>query len=260
MAIHNHTKALLAERRPAFGVGIRQARTPDIARIMKTAGYDWLFIDMEHNTMEIDTATAIAIAAQDAGITPITRVPSHDTWHATRALDGGAMGIVFPHVDDAETAKRLSSACRYPPQGHRSISGALPQINFAKKPLGEAAAEIDDALLLVLMLESPRAIENADEIAAVPGVDVLLIGSNDLSMEMGVAGELTHPRIKDAFATAARACERHGKTLGMGGIYKPEDMAPYREMGARLILSGSDLGFMQAGASAQMAALRGTNP
>ena len=257
MAVINHTKELLRQGKPAYGAGLRQARTPDIGRILKTAGYDWLFIDMEHNTMEIDTATSIAVAAQDAGITPITRVPSHDPFHATRALDGGAMGIVFPHVDDAATAKRLADACRYPPTGHRSITGSLPQLNFAARPLGQAAAEVDDAILLVVMLESPQAIDNADEIAAVAGIDALLIGTNDLTMEMGIPGELTHARIKDAYAQAARACQRHGKVLGMGGVYNPDQMRTYSDMGARLVLAGSDLSFMMSGARAQIAAMTG---
>lgn len=253
----NRTKLLIQNGERALGAGLRQARTPDIARAMKTAGFDWLFIDMEHNTMEIDTATSIAVAAQDAGITPLTRVPSHDTWHATRALDGGTMGIVFPHVDDAATASRLAGACRYPPRGHRSATGALAQLDFAAKPLADATQEVDDAILLVMMLESPTAIDNADEIAAVSGVDVLLIGTNDLTMEMGIPGELTHPKIKDAYAVAARACERHGKVLGMGGVYNPPDMAGYMDMGAKLILAGSDLSYMMNGAKAQIQALKG---
>ena len=88
----------------------------DIGKIMKTSGYDWLFIDMEHNSMDVDIASQICIAGQDAGITPIVRVPDSTHHHATRVLDCGAQGIVFPHVDDYETAKKLVSNCLYPPK------------------------------------------------------------------------------------------------------------------------------------------------
>ena len=128
--LKNLTKEKLMRGELALGVGLRQARTVDIGKAMKTAGFDWLFIDMEHNTMGIDIATQIAVAGQDAGITPIVRVPGFEHHLAARALDGGAQGIVFPHVDDAETAARLVSYCRYPPHGKRSMTGALPQIDF----------------------------------------------------------------------------------------------------------------------------------
>ena len=90
LQVKNHAKEMLEQGELSLGVGIRNARTSDIGKAMKTAGFDWLFIDMEHNTMDIDTACQIAVAAQDAGITPIVRVPGFEHHHATRALDGGA--------------------------------------------------------------------------------------------------------------------------------------------------------------------------
>jgi 2-keto-3-deoxy-L-rhamnonate aldolase RhmA len=126
----------------SLGVGLRQSRTSDIGKIMATCGYDWLFIDMEHNSMSVDIASQISVAAQDAGITPIVRVPDFAHHHATRVLDCGAMGIVFPHVDDAKTAKKLVSYCLFPPHGHRSMTGALPQLNFEQLPIPEVAKKL----------------------------------------------------------------------------------------------------------------------
>src|ERR687897_1619551 len=159
ITVRNHAKECLAAGELALGVGLRQARTVDIARIMKTAGYDFLFIDMEHNSMSIDLAAQISIAAQDAGITPVVRVPDFQHFHATRALDAGAQGIVVPHVDTPEVAARMVSYCKYPPVGHRSVTGALPQLDFRPAPLGEATAAINAATLLILMLETPEAID-----------------------------------------------------------------------------------------------------
>src|SRR5918995_5617014 len=126
ITVRNHAKECLAAGELALGVGLRQGRTVDIAKIMKTAGYDFLFIDGEHNAMSVDMAGQISTAAQDAGITPIVRVPGFQHHHASRALDAGAQGIVVPPVDTAGVAARMVANCRYPPLGHRSVTGALP--------------------------------------------------------------------------------------------------------------------------------------
>ena len=109
--IKNIAKEKLQAGELAIGVGLRQARTVDIAKAMKTAGFDWLFIDMEHNSMDLDTATQISVTAQDVGITPLLRVPGFQHFHASRALDGGAQGIVVPHVDTKETAIQMVRHC-----------------------------------------------------------------------------------------------------------------------------------------------------
>lgn len=244
----NIAKEKILKNELCLGVGLRQTRTADIGKIMSTCGYDWLFIDMEHNSMDIDIASQISVAAQDAGITPIVRVPDFAHHHATRVLDCGAMGIVFPHVDDATTAQRLVSNCLYPPKGHRSMTGVLPQLDFKQKPIAEVAKLINDSMLIVIMLESPEAISNVDSIAAVEGVDVILIGTNDLCMEMGIPGDYNNSKVKEAYRKVIEACKKHGKTPGMGGVYNEELMSEYIGMGMKFILSGSDLSFMMQSA------------
>ena len=110
--IRNIARERLEAGELAIGMGVRQARSVDIGKIMKTCGYDWLFIDMEHGSMSVDDTVQISIAASDAGITPIVRVPGFQHFHATRVLDGGALGVVFPHVDTAEIANELANFCR----------------------------------------------------------------------------------------------------------------------------------------------------
>ena len=255
--LRNRALEQLRSGQLAIGVGLRQARTVDTAKAMLTAGFDWLFIDMEHNSMDIDTAVQISVAAQDAGITPIVRVPGYEHYHATRALDGGAQGVVVPHVDTAATAEQIASNCRYPPIGHRSITGALPQVGFEIHPLKDVTEAINRETLVVVMLESPEAIDNADKIAEVPGIDALLIGTNDLSLEMGIPGELGHSDIVAAYDSVIAACKAHGKYAGMGGVYKPELMAKYIEMGTQLILAGNDISFLMESARRQASAVRG---
>ena len=223
---------------------------------MATSGYDWLFIDMEHNSMDIDIASQISVAAQDAGITPIVRVPDFAHHHATRVLDCGAMGVVFPHVENADIAKKLVSYCLYPPKGHRSMTGVLPQLDFKQQPIADVASTINKNMLIVIMLESPEAIDNVDSIAAVDGVDVILIGTNDLCMEMGIPGDYSNPKVKDAYTKVIETCKKYGKTPGMGGVYNEELMSEYIKMGMRFILSGSDLSFMMQTASQRSNKLR----
>jgi 2-keto-3-deoxy-L-rhamnonate aldolase RhmA len=254
--VSNQTKRRLAAGELALGMGVRQARTVDIATIAKTCGFDWLFIDMEHSSMDVDLASQLAMASLGAGITPIVRVPGHEHYHASRLLDNGAQGIVAPHVDTVEEARRIVSACRYPPLGHRSVAGAQPQLGFRNLPVGEATKLVNDLTLVVIMLETPKAIASADTIAQVEGVDVLLIGTNDLCAEMGIPGQFTDPRVEDASKKVIAACGKHGKYPGMGGVYEPKLMEKFIGLGMRFILSGSDLSFMMAGARARTEFLR----
>ena len=252
----NLAKQRLKEGRLALGLGLRQARTVDIAAIAATCGFDWLFIDMEHNSMSVDRAAQIAAAAPGMGVAGIVRVPGHEHYHATRLLDNGAQGIVAPHVDDAAQAGRIASACLYPPLGTRSIPGAQPQLAFQAVPPAEATRRVNEQILVVVMLESPRAIENADDIAAVPGVDVLLVGTSDLCAEMGILGQIGDARVESTFKRVIDPCRRHGKHPGMGGVYEPVLMEKYVRMGMRFILGGSDLSFMMAAAKERASLLR----
>ena len=256
MNIVNTAKNRLEAGELALGVGLRQARTADIGKIMRTCGYDWLFIDMEHNSMSIDTAAQISVAAQDAGIAPIVRVPGFQHFHATRTLDGGALGVVVPHVDTPEVAAQMVSNCKYPPVGHRSVTGRLPQIDFAPHPQGEVTRAVNDATLVVVMVETPAAVENVEAIAAVPGVDSLLIGTNDLCTEMGIPGAVGDPRIQEVMERVIAACRTHGKHPGLGGVYDPPLMERYIRMGMRLVLCGNDLTLMMAAAEERSAHLR----
>jgi 4-hydroxy-2-oxoheptanedioate aldolase len=214
---------------------------------MAVAGFDWLFLDMEHGVMSLEACAQISTAALDAGIAPIARVPNGEYAIATRALDNGALGIVMPHVDTAEEAREVVSKLKYPPVGHRSMGGIGPHYALRSVSTGEAAKALNAVNLTVVMLETPTAIANAEAIAAVPGVDVLLIGSNDLCAEMGIPGDFGNERVAEAYRTMIAACRNNGKFPGMAGIYNEAIMPRYIEMGARFILSGQDAAFLMGG-------------
>ena len=255
--VPNHALRQLRAGKLAIGAGLRQARTVDTAQIMKTAGFDWLFIDCEHNSMDTDVAAQIASASLAIGITPVVRVAGKEHWFSSRMLDNGAQGIVVPHVDTEIEAKRVASACRFPPIGHRSMGGGLQQLGFAAMPVGEAARIVNEETLVVVMLESPQAIASCEAIAAVSGIDALLIGTNDLCFEMGIPGQFNDPRVAEAYKKNIAACKKHGKFAGMGGMYTPELLERHINMGVQLILSGSDFSLLMAAATARAALVRG---
>src|SRR5579862_1950793 len=254
--VHNAAKDRLAAGEMALGVILRQARTVDIAPAMKACGYDWLFLDLEHNSMDLDMAVQISVAALGAGIAPVARVPARQLWMATRILDGGGLGIVVPHVDTPEEAREIAAALHYPPLGHRSVAGGLPHLNYEKHSLADTCAAINAATMVIVMLETPLAIANADAIAAVPGIDSLLIGTNDLAMELGIPGGFGDERIVAAYHAVVDACRKHGKHAGVGGIADEALLKRYIEMGVRVVLPGSDLAFLQSAATAIAAAMR----
>jgi 4-hydroxy-2-oxoheptanedioate aldolase len=254
--VRNLARERLERGELSLGVGIKLARTVEVAKAMKTAGFDWLFIDLEHGSLTLDTACQIAVGALDAGLAPIVRVPNGEYSMATRALDNGALGIVIPHVDSAEEAREVVAKLKYPPDGHRSVAGGVPQFDYRSIKIGELTKSLNAATLISVMLETPRAIGNAKEIAAVPGIDVLLIGTNDLCAEMGIPGDFANERVVDAYDKTVAACRAHGKWAGMGGIYDDQLMPRYIERGVRFVLAGADMGFMLAAATKRTSFLR----
>ena len=252
----NTAKARLKRNQLAIGIGVRLVRNVDIIKVMKAAGFDWLFLDLEHGAMSIQTACEISTAAQDSGIAPIVRVPYGELAMATRVLDGGALGVVIPHVDTAEEAKEIADRLRYPPRGHRSVGGGQAQFDYAPMKMAEMTKRSDDNTLITVMIETPKAVRNAEAIAAVPGIDSLLVGSSDLSMEMGIPGENGHPRIQEAVDKVIAACKKHRKWPGMGGAYSEELLKLYTDKGMKLILAGNDLPMLTGAARAHQAKVR----
>ena len=215
--VRNVAREKLEQGQLSLGVGIRMTRSVEIAKAMAIAGFDWLFLDMEHGVMSLEACAQIATAALDAGIAPIARVPNGEYAIATRALDNGALGIVMPHVDSAAEAREVVNRLKYPPVGPSLDGRDRTPLRAALGEFGgEAASALNAANLTVVMLETPTAIANAAEIAAVPGVDVLLIGTNDLCAEMGIHGDFGHERVADAYRKMIAACEEARQVPGDG--------------------------------------------
>jgi len=254
--IENKTKRKLANNELALGFGVTHLRTGATAMIAAAADHDWLFIDMEHGAFSVQEATQLCLAALPTGITPIVRICAGALDEGTRCLDNGALGVVVPHVDTAARAREIADAFRYPPLGHRSWGGPPAAFGYRAPGNAEAQATLNKTILVVAMIESPQAVANAKEIAAVEGIDCLLIGTSDLTAEMGISGQIDHPRVAEAYASVGAACAAAGKALGMGGIYDKEVASRFIKSGARMVLSGSDHSYLLAGAKARAETLR----
>jgi 2-keto-3-deoxy-L-rhamnonate aldolase RhmA len=236
-----------------IGLGVRVVRTPEIVRLAKGAGYHWLFIDLEHGPFSIDTASQIATAALDSGVAPLTRIPRGEYALATRLLDSGSTGIVCPQVESAEEAREIVRRLKYPPVGARSISSNMPQFRYQVPPIDQLVNTLNPATLIVAMIETAQGVAAAAEIAAVPGIDVLLIGTNDLCASLGIHGQFGHPMVDEAYGQVVAACQRHGLAAGMGGIREHALMRRRVDQGVRFVLVGSDLSLLARAARAECA-------
>ena len=141
---------------------IRQARTVDIALAAKVCGFDGLFFDLQHGVVPEDVISQLAIAAMSAGVTPLVRVPEKDYAAALRMLDNGALGIIMPEVTTVKDAQDSVAACKYPPIGNRGAFGGWPHFGFRSVPAAEARKALNEATLLVLMIESKAALDNIE--------------------------------------------------------------------------------------------------
>jgi len=233
-------------------MSVRLSRGVEIASLVQAAGFEALYVDMEHSTASADDASRICIACLGAGITPLVRVPVIDEAHVSRLLDAGAMGIIGPHVHDAAQARRLVELCKFPPLGQRSSVAWLPQLGYRPAKLQHITTVMNKATAVVVMIEDQQALANVDEIAAVEGVDILFIGSNDLSADLGITGQDGHALLDSAVASVIDACRRHGKVAGIGGLARqPALLQRYVDMGARFVSMGTDLSFLFEGARQQ---------
>ncbi|MEV6647727.1 aldolase/citrate lyase family protein [Amycolatopsis sp. NPDC051371] len=248
--LRNPVKEKLARGESVYSMTVRLVRTVDIAAIAHTAGFDSVYIDLEHSSFPLEAAGQICMACNHLGVTPLVRVPGPDPSFIARVMDSGAMGIVVPGVQSADEARAAVRAVKHAPWGERSLAGAAPQLHYRSLPAEQTVRELDHASMVVAQIESQAGLDAADAIAAVDGVDILLVGANDLSVELGVAGQMDHPEVHEAFLRVIKACREHGKTVGIGGLGgRPDLIRQYLELGGGYVSTGNDISFLTAAAA-----------
>jgi 4-hydroxy-2-oxoheptanedioate aldolase len=236
----NPVKRKLKAGQPTFGTWLSLG---DLyaTRVLARLGFDWLTLDLEHGAIDWKQAAMIFAAIADAGCVPLARVPqgSHD--YIKRVLDGGAWGIVVPMVDTVEQARTAIAAAKYPPVGNRSLGGGMHSINFAATP-AEVFSRANDEILVILQTESPRGVENANEIYRLPGVDAIFVGPVDLRANMRRPDGSEAP--DDEFEAMIQKVIAIGKAAGTPtGMHTMDLESAQRRaaQGMQYIAMGSDL-------------------
>ena len=234
-----------------FMMAIRGARTPEVLHIAHSTGHHAVLIDLEHSTMSTDVAATLCVAAGALGLTPLVRIPEREYGMIGRLLDGGAHGIVAPRVETAQQARDVARACRFAPRGQRSQTVQVPQLHMRPTPAAELNPVLDQTTFVQALIETPTGVANAEQIAAVDGVDMLALGVNDLTAELGVPGRHDDPRVREAVTTLAEACRKQDRLLMVGGIADPAALSSLLLLGVcPLITTGTDSGHLYQGAKA----------
>ncbi len=222
---------------------------------MGRAGLDWVVVDLEHGNATEAELLAHLTSIESSGSVALVRPPSGERLRIGRPLDLGAAGIVVPRLDTAEQVREAVTFLRYPPTGQRGVAlltrGArLGTVNHA------GVAALNDDIVGIIQIESPSAVEQADEIAATDGVDVLFVGPADLSHSLGVPGRFAEPAYQDALQKVVAACRAHGKAPGIL-LYDHASFRPHLDLGFTFVGIGADISFVNDGVKAALAAARG---
>ena len=224
-----------------------------VAEILGDVGFDWIFVDAEHGPIE---AAELQLILQTIGrrVPCLVRVPTTDSVAIQRALDLGAAGIIVPQVNSAEQAARVVDFSRYPPAGSRGVGISRAQgygLDFTPY-----VADANQRSVVVVQAENIRAVENIEQIAAVPGIDGVLIGPYDLSASMGLMGQIGHPCVVEAIDHVTKVCLGAGLKLGIFGVTAGA-VRPYISKGYTFLVAGVDTIMLGLAAKTMLAEMQG---
>ncbi len=216
-------------------------------------GFDWLLIDLEHGNASLADLRGMLMACRGSASAPIVRIRSVDADTVKFVMDSGAAGIMFPFVSTAEEAQRAVQFMKYPPQGTRGVAGIIRATNYGRD-WNQYFSEANEKSLVVVQIETAQAVEAAESIAAIEGVDVLFVGPLDLSVNLGCPGDFSPPHFVSALEKVIAACQKHGKAAGI--LSRPPFVAQHKALGFRFLALGSDTGAIIAGLQQTRDAMR----
>jgi 2-keto-3-deoxy-L-rhamnonate aldolase RhmA len=247
----NPVKRTLREGKPVVGITL-SVPSPEIAAQAAQMGFDFLWAEMEHSPITLETLRLMVLATRGLRAVPFARVPVNELWTAKRVLDAGVLGVIFPFTSTPELARRAVAACKYPPHGGRGSGAGLATFRWPTP--GGYYDFADQNVMVIGMIEEAQAVENIEAIASTPGLDVLFIGTSDLAFSLGLRGDQQHPLVREAVARVVAAGKAHGKILGAPAATSAQ-IEQFIEQGLRFFQTGTELGFMSRGAKQLLEAL-----
>jgi 2-keto-3-deoxy-L-rhamnonate aldolase RhmA len=244
--IFNPVRKRFASGEPVFAMTVSVA-SPEIAAQAAHMGFDFLWIEMEHSPISLETLRLMVLASKNAPAAIFARVPINELWTAKRVLDAGVQGVVFPFTSTPELAQQAVDACRYPPVGKRGSGTGLVSFSWPETPSYHDSADAN--VFVIAMIEDASGVEHAEAIAATPGLDALFIGTSDLSFSLGLRGKQDDTRLEDAIAKIVVAAKRNNVPLGRPAS-RPEQTVEWRKQGFSFFQLTTELGFLRSGARA----------
>jgi 2-keto-3-deoxy-L-rhamnonate aldolase RhmA len=250
--IKNRVKEILKGGGTVIGCQVAEVRSPNIALLYGTAGFDFIFIDMEHGGFDLETVGDFITASKAANIVPVVRVPALDEHFLSRPLDLGAAGLMVPHVNSKEQVRKIIDCTKYKPVGNRGLAPLRAHANFSKVNVPDFMREANENTMIVIMVEDDNAIENIEDLLSEEGVDVAFMGTMDLSQNLGIPGQVRHPEILKRVDRVIAACEKNDVAFGM-----PVNNPDSYQKGIRFLFAASDIELIVSGGMKVIRDLRG---
>jgi|SRR5579871_358336 len=210
----NLVKQNLRAGKLQLGTGFGQLRSPEIPKMLAAAGFQWAFVDTEHGGFDLETVQDICRVSVMVGLCPIVRVGDIQYSLVARALDCGAQGIMFPRVESPEVLERAVSWTKFPPVGVRGYGLTAVQVDYEPLTFAQIIEHMNAHTMVVLQIETKRALEAREELLAVGGIDAVMVGPADLSISLGVPGEFQHPKMVEAMEKVRDSCVQRGIAPG----------------------------------------------
>lgn len=251
----NRLRTSLEVGQLCVGTMLVELRQPSVMSLLANAGFDFVLIDNEHGQFTVETVADLSRAARGEGITPIVRVPELTYAHVAQSLDGGGQGIMLPRVTAPEQVEACLSYMKYAPRGRRGTVLARGHTGFKVGPLLETLAALNRETFLVVQVETAEAVERLDQILTIDGVDAALVGPTDLSVSLGVGGQMDHPTLIGAIERTLEACQRHGV---VPAIHTNDTgmTAAWARRGMRMVSINSEIGLLMAAGRQAIGAIR----
>ena len=236
-------KKTLKEGKLVIGTLLSEVRNPNVAYMLAQCGYDFFIIDTEHGAYSPETVSDMIAAARGSGIPVIVRIPEIRRETILKPLDSGAIGLLVPQIHTADQAREIIVYAKYPPEGDRGVGLRRAHSFYRKVEAGEYLRQANENTFIAVQAENLDAIENLEEIASVPGIDAIFVGPLDLSVGLGIPGQVSHPREVEAIDHILEVCKQLDIVAGIM-MFDITALKSWIKKGMRFVVYGSDISLL----------------